>query len=91
MARRLGWTDEEIRTVADFANRPFDEKTKAALRLAATTTLNPRDVPDEVFDEAARHFDPGEIVEIVTVAGLFNYFNRFNNALRVEITPKDSR
>ena len=29
---------------------------------------------------------PGEIVEITLVAGLFSYFNRFIDALRVEIT-----
>ena len=33
------------------------------------------------------HFDDGQIVELAAVIGLFNYFNRFNDALRVEITP----
>lgn len=31
-------------------------------------------------------FDEGEIVEVAAVAGLFNYFNRFNNALAVPPT-----
>lgn len=33
-----------------------------------------------------RHFDEGEIVEICAVVGLFNYFNRFNDALGMEPT-----
>ncbi len=33
-----------------------------------------------------RNFDDGQIVELAAVIGLFNYFNRFNDALRVEIT-----
>lgn len=31
-------------------------------------------------------WDEGQIVEIAMVVGVFNYFNRFNNALRVEPT-----
>jgi alkylhydroperoxidase family enzyme len=33
-----------------------------------------------------RHWNEGEIVEITMVIGLFAYFNRFNDALRVEVT-----
>ena len=32
------------------------------------------------------HFDDGQIIEIAAVIGLFNYFNRFNDALKVDIT-----
>jgi len=39
-----------------------------------------------VYADLASHWQPGEIVEITMVIGLFNYFNRFNDALRVEIT-----
>jgi alkylhydroperoxidase family enzyme len=42
-------------------------------------------VSDDVFAELRRHFDEGEIVEITCVLGIFAYFNRFNEALRVEI------
>jgi len=33
-----------------------------------------------------RRWTPSEIVEIAAVAGLFNYFNRFNDALGVPPT-----
>jgi alkylhydroperoxidase family enzyme len=33
-----------------------------------------------------QHFEEGEIVEIAAVAGISNYFNRFNNALQMEPT-----
>lgn len=49
-------------------------------------TRDARAVSDETFSELARHFDEGEIVEIACVVGLFNYFNRFNDALRTEPT-----
>ena len=34
----------------------------------------------------AQHYDEGEIVEISAMAGLFNYFNRVNDALQMEPT-----
>jgi alkylhydroperoxidase family enzyme len=43
-------------------------------------------VTDEVFASRAAHWDPGEVVEITLVVGLFSYFNRFNDALCVEVT-----
>jgi alkylhydroperoxidase family enzyme len=43
-------------------------------------------IDDAQWAGLREQFDEGEIVEIAAVAGLFNYFNRFNNALRVEPT-----
>ncbi len=43
-------------------------------------------VSDELFAELRKHFNEGEVVEIAAVVGLFNYFNRFNEALRMEPT-----
>jgi alkylhydroperoxidase family enzyme len=43
-------------------------------------------VDDARWEILRSQFDEGEIVEIAATAGLFNYFNRVNNALRVEPT-----
>ncbi|HXM79945.1 MAG TPA: hypothetical protein VOA00_11985 [Thermoanaerobaculia bacterium] len=43
-------------------------------------------VSDETFAQLRRHFDEGEAVEVACVVGLFAYFNRFNEALRMEPT-----
>lgn len=68
----------------DFAS--FAEAERAAFAFADRMTLHSRDIGDEEFAELRRHWDEGEIVELASVIGLFNYFNRFTNALRVEIT-----
>jgi alkylhydroperoxidase family enzyme len=47
-------------------------------------TLDAHGVKDEIFAELRKHFDEGEIVELASVIGLYNYFNRFNEALRME-------
>jgi len=42
---------------------------------------------DEVlWAELRRHFDEGELVELLAAIGLFHYFNRFNDALQMEPT-----
>ncbi len=87
MARRHGWTEEQIRDLADFEKRSdFTEAEKAALRFAERMTRDPHSVDDALWSELRKHFDEGEIVEIAAAVGLFNYFNRFNDALRMEPT-----
>jgi len=57
-----------------------------ALRFAERMTTDAHNVDDELWAELRRHFDEGEIVELASVVGLFNYFNRFNEALQMEPT-----
>ena len=87
MARRLGWTDEQIEHLAQFERRgDFDEREKAALRLAEIETRDPHSFDDEHWADLRKHFDEGEIIELVAAIGLFNYFNRVNDILRMEPT-----
>jgi len=64
----------------------FTKAERAALAAAVAMTREPRAIPDAVWDDLRAHFEDGQIVEIVCTIGLFNYFNRVNNALRIEIT-----
>jgi alkylhydroperoxidase family enzyme len=64
----------------------FGPRERAALEFAEKLTLDSNHIPDEFFAQLRRHFDEGQIVEIAAVAGIFNYFNRFNNALQMEPT-----
>ena len=87
MARRQGWSEEQIRNLADFANRDdFTPAEKAALKLAETMTRDAHAVDDEQWAELRLYFDEGEIIELAAAIGLFNYFNRFNDALQMEPT-----
>lgn len=49
-------------------------------------TKDPHSIDDEAYRALSGCFDEGSIVEIAAVTGLFNYFNRFNDALRVPVT-----
>src|SRR5208337_4122459 len=84
LARNLGWTDAQL---AHWPCRDdFTPAEKAALRLAETVTRDANSVSDAQFDELRGFYSEGEIVELLCAIGLFNYFNRFNNALHMEPT-----
>jgi len=87
LARNLGWTDEQLLNLAQWPTRSdFTPAEKAALRLAETVTRDSNAVSNEHFAELRSFYSEGEIVELLCAIGLFNYFNRFNNALRMEPT-----
>lgn len=87
LARGLGWTDDQLAHLADWSRRnDFTPAEKAALRLAETVTRDAHAVTDEQFAELRTFYSEGEIVELLCAIGLFNYFNRFNNALKMEPT-----
>lgn len=85
-AVRHGATEAEIDALTEFEEGPFPEAEKAALAWAAALTRGDGRVGDELFDRLRPHWDDGQIVEITEMAALFNYFNRFANALRIDPT-----
>lgn len=64
----------------------FGPRDRAALEFAEKLTLDSNNISHELFKSLRQYFNEGEIVEIGAVAGIFNYFNRFNNALQMEPT-----
>lgn len=64
----------------------LDPAERLALAFAEQMTLDAHSVPEGTWTELRRCFDEGQIVEIAAVAALFNGFNRFNDALEVEVT-----
>ena len=64
----------------------FGPAWRTALNSADEMTRGMGRIPDETFHELATHWSPQQIVEIVAVVGLFNYFNRFANALDIPPT-----
>ncbi len=87
MARRLGWSEDQLNNLANFRERSdFTEAEKAALDLAERATRDSNRVDDVFWNELRQYYEEGEIIELLAAIGLFNYFNRFNNALHMEPT-----
>jgi AhpD family alkylhydroperoxidase len=85
-ARKSGETDLRSFTVAGWRDAPyFTDEERAALALTeAVTRLSDRadPVPDDVWQEAARHYDERALGAIVLQISLVNVWNRLNVATR---------
>lgn len=85
-AKKAGVTEDQLFAVAAWRETPyFDEAERAALELAeAATRLSDRSdpVPDEVWDNAAKHYDEEGLAAIVLMIAVTNLFNRLNATTR---------
>jgi AhpD family alkylhydroperoxidase len=81
--------ESEVRrlfAVAAWREAPnFTEAERAALALAECVTRladRPDPVPDEVWDEASRHYDEAGLSALLLEIALANVFNRLNVSIR---------
>jgi len=87
IARKLGWSELQIESLGNAAaSGEFSEREKAAIHLAEVMTSDAHSYSDAEFAALRSHFSEGEVVELMAAIGLFNYFNRFNDLLRMEPT-----
>ena len=81
-AKAAGETDERLFSVAAWREAPyFTGAERAALALTeAVTRLSDRadPVPDEIWDEAARHYDERGLAALLLMIATTNVFNRLN-------------
>jgi AhpD family alkylhydroperoxidase len=86
IARKLGEPDERIFAVAGWRDAPyFSDAERAALALTeAVTRIADRSdpVPDEIWDEAAKHFNEQQLGTLVLAIAAVNVWNRINVATR---------
>jgi AhpD family alkylhydroperoxidase len=84
--KKMGEPDERVFAVAAWRETPyFTETERAALALTeAATRLSDRPDPvsDEVWDEAARHYDERELAALILEIALINVWNRLNVTVR---------
>jgi|SRR6266508_1946549 len=86
LMKKTGETDERLFAVAAWRDAPyFSDAERAALALTeAVTRLSDRadPVPDEIWNEAARHYDEQALGALVLAIALINVWNRLNVATR---------
>lgn len=79
-------TPERLLTVAGWRDAPyFSDAERAALALAEGMTRmsdRPDPVPDEVWDEAAKHYDEPALGALVLCIAMVNVWNRLNVTTR---------
>lgn len=86
MLKKAGETDERLFAVAAWRDAPyFTDAERAALALTeAVTRLSDREdpVPDEIWNEAARHYDERTLGALIVSIATINVWNRLNVATR---------
>jgi alkylhydroperoxidase family enzyme len=79
-------TNERLFTVAAWRDAPyFTDAERAALALAESVTRlsdRPDPVPDEIWEEAARHYDERALAGLLLAISLINVWNRLNVSTR---------
>jgi uncharacterized peroxidase-related enzyme len=90
LAGRLGASEALVEAVQDRGSQApveaLEPGWRTALAYADVLHRSGHDVTDELYGRLAGAWDSGQIVEITMVIGMTEYFNRFNNSLRVEPT-----
>jgi AhpD family alkylhydroperoxidase len=85
-AKKNGESDERLHAVAAWRETPyFTDAERAALALAESVTRladRPDAVSDEVWDEAAKHYDERGLAALVLNIATTNLFNRLNVSTR---------
>jgi 4-carboxymuconolactone decarboxylase len=84
LARKSGLSDEHLLALPRYrASELFGEREKLVLDLAVAMSRAPVAVPDELFGALRKHFDDGQLVELVNAIALENFRARFNAALEI--------
>lgn len=85
-AKKAGETDERLFTVASWREAPyFTDAERAALALTEAATRiadNPHGVPDDVWNDAATHYDEESLAALIMSIAAINAWNRLNVTTR---------
>jgi AhpD family alkylhydroperoxidase len=84
--KAAGEPDERIFMVGAWREAPyFSDAERAALALTEAATrlaYRPDPIPDEVWEDAARHYDESQLAGLVVAIAAINAWNRINAATR---------
>ncbi|RSN45596.1 alkylhydroperoxidase [Streptomyces sp. WAC 04229] len=86
IAREQGVSERQLDLLAAWeeAGEVFDARERAALALTeAVTVLTGGFVPDDVYEEAARHFDADGLAHLLALIAAINSWNRLMVARRI--------
>ncbi len=85
-AERYGAEDAQLANIWDYKTHDaFSDAERAALDFALASSTIPNSVDDAIAENLRKHWDDGEIVEMLGVIALFGYLNRWNDSMGTQI------
>ena len=87
-AERYGATRARLDAIWEYTISPlFTDAERAAFDFAIAAASVPNAVTPDIAETLRRHWDPGEIVEILGVVALFGFLNRWNDSMSTTLEP----
>jgi len=90
VSARLGMSREKQQDIVGVEYRDSPHYTPAEvaiLDLCAHVVLNPEEIPADVWQRVRKHYDDGQVVEIVATIGAYLQVSKFGDAMGVELEP----
>ncbi|MFT5165993.1 MAG: putative peroxidase-related enzyme [Saprospiraceae bacterium] len=85
-AERYGAEQEQMENIWEYKTHPaFSDAERAAFDLTIAASAVPNAVDDVVAENMRKHWEEGEIVEIMGVIALFGYLNRWNDSMGTQL------
>lgn len=85
-AERYGAEAAQLENIWDYKTHPaFSDAERVALDFALAASVIPNAVTDEISTALRKHWDEGEIVEILGVVALFGFLNRWNDSMGTQM------
>ena len=85
-AERYGAAFEKMDHIWEYKTHPaFTDAERAAFDLSIAASTVPNSVTDEIAENMRKHWDEGEIVEIMGVIALFGFLNRWNDSMGTQL------
>jgi len=81
-AERYGSEQDKLNNIWEYKTySAFSDAERAVFDFAIAASSVPNQVDDAIADNLRKHWDDGEIVEILGVVALFGYLNRWNDSM----------
>ncbi|MBK7966220.1 MAG: carboxymuconolactone decarboxylase family protein [Bacteroidetes bacterium] len=85
-AERYGAESVQLENIWEYKSHPsFSDAERVALDFAFAASVIPNAVNDELAEALRKHWDEGEIVEILGVIALFGFLNRWNDSMGTQM------
>lgn len=85
-AVRYGSEEDKLQHIWEYKTyEAFSEAERAVFDFTIAASQIPNGVNDELSENLRKHWDDGEIVEILGVVALFGYLNRWNDSMGTQL------
>ena len=85
-AERYGATNKQLHNIWEYkTHTSFNDSERAALDFSIAASIIPNSVDEKIQKNLHKHWNDGEIIEMLGVISLFGFLNRWNDSMGTSI------